>query len=52
MAVTQELILLYIILGLSIGVVYGLRKIYHVEARILELDDKITRYLIKGRHKK
>lgn len=47
--ITQEVFLLYIILGCIVGIIYGLRKVYQVEARILELDDKITKYVVRKR---
>lgn len=47
MAVTQELILLYIILGATVGIVYSLRRIYFLEQRIAVLEIKIEKVLEK-----
>ena len=38
---SQELILLYVILGLVIGITYGLRKVYALEQSLTELHAKV-----------
>ena len=45
MAITQELVLLYIILGATVGIVYSLRRIYFLEQRIAVLEIKIEKVL-------
>ncbi|MBS3152225.1 hypothetical protein J4230_02335 [Candidatus Woesearchaeota archaeon] len=48
--VAVETILLYIILGAIIGIVWSLRKIYVLEARLVALDlktERLVEHLIK-----
>lgn len=49
MAVTQETILLYIILGALAGIIFSLRRIYILENRIRDLEKTIVRSLPKKR---
>lgn len=48
---TTEIVLLYIILGAIIGIVWSLRKIYVLEARLIALDLK-TEKLVEHINKK
>ena len=43
--VDTQLVLLYVILGAIIGIVWSLRKIYILEARLVALDLKAERLL-------
>ena len=42
---TQEIILLYALLGLLLGIIYGLRRIYFLEQRLADLDEKIGKWV-------
>ncbi len=47
---TTETIVLYIILGAIIGIVWSLRKMYVLEARLVALDlktEKLVEHLLK-----
>ena len=49
---TAETIILYIILGAIIGIVWSLRKIYVLEARLVALDlktERLVEHLMKKR---
>jgi hypothetical protein len=43
----QTLIILYIMLGAVVGMIYGLRRIFILERRILSIDAKVSRLLGK-----
>jgi hypothetical protein len=43
MVVETNTILLYVILGAIIGIVWSLRKIYTVEAKIISLENKLVK---------
>ena len=50
--VTTEALLLYVILGAIIGIVWSLRKMYVLEARLVSLDlktEKLVEHLSKKR---
>ncbi len=47
MAITQDTILLYLILGGVIGIIYSLRRIYALENRIASLEVAITQKVKK-----
>ncbi|MBI2148284.1 hypothetical protein HYU23_01255 [Candidatus Woesearchaeota archaeon] len=49
---TAETVMLYIILGAIVGIVWSLRKIYVLEARLVALDlktERLVEHLIKKR---
>ena len=51
---TVETIMLYIILGAIIGIVWSLRKIYVLEARLVALDlktERLVEHLTKRKNK-
>lgn len=55
MAATADTIVLYIILGAVIGIIWSLRKIYVLEARLAILDlktERLVEHLIKKKKKK
>lgn len=40
---SQQILLLYIILAVNVGIVFSLRKMYALEAQIAKLEKKILR---------
>ena len=50
--VAQEVILLYIILGISLGILAGIRKVYVLERRIRELEIRMLGKVTKKRKRK
>lgn len=46
---SEDTILLYIILGLVIGIIYSLRRIYFLEKKLASLDVKLTQLVTKKR---
>lgn len=49
---TQEIILLYIILGALAGIIYGLRRIYILERKLADLELKIDKILMHTKKKR
>ncbi|MDD5331530.1 MAG: hypothetical protein PHE43_01755 [Candidatus Nanoarchaeia archaeon] len=46
----EIMIALYVVLGAVVGMIYGLRRIFILEKRILLLDAKISRLLGEKTH--
>tara|TARA_Y100000310_G_scaffold246869_1_gene252308 strand:+ start:12985 stop:13140 length:156 start_codon:yes stop_codon:yes gene_type:complete len=45
----QIILLLYVLLGAVAGMIYGLRRIFILERRILDMDAKLAKFLKKKR---